>query len=75
MNRRERREKNAAGLDRLFRCPDCASAVRCRPAPSGVLHIAVEHDPTCPTWTRSGARPYSVVVPIPPDDSDPEETL
>lgn len=76
MNRADRRRGQPAPHLARYRCPDCDSRVTRRPAPSGMLRLAVEHDPTCPAWTRSGSRPYSVVMPIPTDPADlkPKET-
>lgn len=48
-----------------FRCPDCDSVVRLRPAPTGVLRVRVEHDPTCPAYLAHGNAPYSMLVQLP----------
>lgn len=35
-----------------LRCPDCASTVHTEWPEPKVMHVTVEHSPTCPAWRR-----------------------
>ncbi len=64
MNRAERRRAAhrpdikaiASVVQALTECPDCNSDTRLKPDESGIYHLTVAHDRTCPLYNRKATQ-------------------